>query len=49
MEIKLPGAAPLWLARLLSENDIFPTSFSKYGAAYQPMLDTDLSGGLLYA
>ena len=27
MEIKIPGAAPLWLARLLSENGIFPTSF----------------------
>jgi len=35
MEIKIPGAAPLWLARLLSENAIFPTSFSKYGAYYK--------------
>ena len=35
MEIKIPGAAPLWLARLLSENGIFPTSFSKYGAYYK--------------
>lgn len=35
MEIKIPGAAPLWLARLLSENDIFSTSFSKYGAYYK--------------
>ena len=34
MEIKIPGAAPLWLARLLSEMRIFPTSFSKYGACY---------------
>ena len=34
MEIKIPGAAPLWLARLLSENSIFPTSFSKYGTYY---------------
>lgn len=35
MEIKVPGAAPLWLARLLSENRIFSTSFSKYGAYYK--------------
>ena len=34
MEIKIPGAAPLWLARLLSENGIVSTSFSKYGSWY---------------
>ena len=35
MEIKIPGTAPLWLARLLSENDIHMTSFSKYGTYYK--------------
>ena len=35
MEIKIPGAAPLWLARLLSDHRIFPTSFSKYGSFYK--------------
>ena len=35
MEIKIPGAAPLWLARLLAENGIFPRSFSKYGTYYK--------------
>ena len=35
MEIKIPGTAPLRLARLLSENGIFPASFSKYGAYYK--------------
>ena len=35
MEIKIPGSVPLWLSRLLSENGIFPTSFSKYGAYYK--------------
>ncbi len=34
MEIKIPGVCPLWLSRLLSEAEIFPTSFSKYGACY---------------
>ena len=35
MEIKIPGTAPLWLARLLADNQIFSTSFSKYGAYYK--------------
>lgn len=35
MEIKMPGACPLWLSRLLSEEEIFPVSFSKYGTCYQ--------------
>ncbi|MBQ6431130.1 MAG: polyphosphate polymerase domain-containing protein [Oscillospiraceae bacterium] len=35
MEIKIPGAAPLWLSKLLSENRIFSTRFSKYGTYYQ--------------
>ena len=35
MEIKLPEAAPLWLAHLLSELAVFPTSFSKYGTCYR--------------
>lgn len=35
MEIKIPGAAPLWLSRLLSEHQIYSTSFSKYGLYYQ--------------
>lgn len=40
MEIKIPGAAPLWLAHLLSENHIVATSFSKYGAYYQQVVMT---------
>ncbi len=35
MEIKIPGAAPLWLSHALSENGIFPVSFSKYGESYK--------------
>ncbi len=38
LEIKLPGACPLWLSRLLSAQGIFPTSFSKYGACYRQEL-----------
>jgi len=35
MEIKIPGAFPLWLSKLLGELEIYPISFSKYGRCYQ--------------
>lgn len=35
MEIKVSGAFPMWLARILSELEIYPTSFSKYGNIYK--------------
>lgn len=34
MEIKTPGAMPLWLAHALSECKIYPAKFSKYAHAY---------------
>lgn len=34
MELKLPGACPMWLTRLLSEAALRPVSFSKYGTFY---------------
>lgn len=34
MEIKVSGAFPLWLANILTELKIYPTSFSKYGTFY---------------
>ncbi len=34
LEIKTPGAMPLWLANALSECKIYPRSFSKYAHAY---------------
>lgn len=37
MEIKFPGAAPLWLSRALSDIGAFPVSFSKYGRAYETL------------
>ena len=58
MEIKIPGAAPLWLSRLLSENRIFSSSFSKYGTYYKQLtgaapvwLETyhNTTGELIYA
>lgn len=54
MEIKIPGAMPLWLSCLLDEAAVFPTSFSKYGYCYKNYLFPDLEkkhtfGGKLYA
>ena len=37
LEVKITNAAPLWLARALSENGIFPTSFSKCGRAFEAL------------
>lgn len=34
MEVKIAGAVPLWFAVLLSEEKIYPVSFSKYGNVY---------------
>ena len=38
MEIKIPGALPLWLCRLMQELGIRQQSFSKYGTCYQKFL-----------
>jgi hypothetical protein len=34
MEIKVPAALPLWLTKILSDLQIYPVSFSKYGFVY---------------
>lgn len=34
MEVKIAAAAPLWMARLLSDLEVYPARFSKYGACY---------------
>lgn len=35
LEIKVAGAMPLWLSKILTELEIYPTSFSKYGNIYK--------------
>ncbi len=35
MEIKINRAVPLWFTRILSELEIYPVSFSKYGTEYK--------------
>lgn len=39
LEIKTIGSMPLWLCRALSELEIFPSSYSKYGNAYKCMIN----------
>lgn len=53
MEIKAPGALPLWLCRSMTELKIYPVSFSKYGACYEkflaPKQNEIISGGIICA
>lgn len=51
MEIKIPGAMPLWLSQNLSQLGIFPISFSKYGVCYKEHLADNLTktGGIICA
>ncbi|MDF2908594.1 MAG: hypothetical protein K0R34_3915 [Herbinix sp.] len=53
MEIKIPGAMPVWLSRILNDLEIYPVSFSKYGKAYleslQPTKYEINKGDKLYA
>ena len=49
MEVKAAGGLPLWMAHALSEQGVFKTSFSKYGAAYQDILRTNQRGERKYA
>lgn len=48
MEIKTPGSIPLWMARVLSEEQIRKTSFSKYGNAYIEIYNRE-KGESIYA
>lgn len=43
MEIKTNGSMPLWLAKKISEMELFPFSFSKIGTAYK----NKFTGGIL--
>jgi len=38
MEIKCSGGIPLWMTRVLSEEQIYKTTFSKYGTAYEKLI-----------
>lgn len=38
MEIKIPGAMPLWMSQILTQLEIYPVSFSKYGICFRETL-----------
>ncbi len=48
MEVKTSGAIPLWMTRVLTENRIHRTSFSKYGTAYQTLIYPTMKGEFQY-
>lgn len=41
MEVKANGAIPLWFAKIISEFNIYPASFSKYGTEYKRYLQNN--------
>ena len=56
LEMKTAGGIPLWMTRFLTQQRLFKTSFSKYGAAYEHMMThcqlqpyPSWKGDLLYA
>ena len=49
MEVKTSGGIPLWMSRVLTQNHLYKTSFSKYGAAYRDIINEKTQGGLSYA
>lgn len=49
MEIKCSGGIPLWMTQILSQEQIYKTSFSKYGTAYQTLIYPETKGNIMYA
>lgn len=45
MEIKIPDAMPLWLTEILTREQIYPVSFSKYGTYYSGRRYRQENGG----
>lgn len=45
MEVKISGAYPMWLSKILSELGAYKSSFSKYGSAYKKLKQ---EGGIYY-
>lgn len=43
------GGIPLWMSRFLSDEQIYRTSFSKYGTAYEQLIITKNKGEQKYA
>ena len=46
MELKISAGMPMWMARFLSDEKIYKTSFSKYGTYYQKVIYPESKLGL---
>ena len=49
MDIKTSGGIPLWMSETLTKHHLYKTSFSKYGSAYQRMMEAAMQGEYCYA
>ena len=49
MEVKIPGAMPLWMAELFEDIIPYQASFSKYGAYYKELTEEKERGGKKHA
>ena len=49
MEIKCSGGIPLWMTGALSQEQIYKTSFSKYGTAYKTMINPKYKEDTIHA
>lgn len=49
LELKCSGGIPLWMVRVLSEEHIYKSSYSKYGTAYQSVIYPQLKEAVIYA
>lgn len=49
MEVKIPGAMPLWMAELFEDILPYQASFSKYGAYYRTLTEEKERGGKKHA
>lgn len=49
MELKTAGGIPLWLTHLLTDMNLFKTSFSKYGNVYTSTILNKTKEGIIYA
>lgn len=45
MEVKTAGAIPMWLVKVLSQEQIYSSGFSKYGTAYTRRQTIEKNGG----
>ena len=48
LELKVSGGIPLWMCHILAQQQLYKTSFSKYGSAYQQSMAAKMQGGICH-